>query len=317
MSTTALFVILFAVVLFFGRRMLGRVGHAKDPEGVVLLLDRPVPVTAERLAEVIAQETGRKVVIVKKGDGMPVGDLILTAETPAHYAVRIDGVSYAFHAIEHPYVDNPQTVAQDFPDLRLRKVVVEHKAWIAMDILDTEKANEQTYGTLARVLAHFVGVEFLAFYLPGENEFVPCSAESAVKHLRAKAPVAAIVGAIQSPMIHIDEDSPELKASVEEARRRFPEFVEALEKRTGEGFYVKTLLRSNENGEHIWVRVSSVKHGWVRGTVGNEPVDLKGYQLGSAVEFGEEAVEDWMFSRNGEPVGLFSRTAFEHAAHGN
>lgn len=45
---------------------------------------------------------------------------------------------------------------------------------------------------------------------------------------------------------------------------------------------------------------------FIRGRLGNDPVDLGNLKIGSRVEIAKDKVEDWAYMKNGSPVGLFT-----------
>jgi len=93
---------------------------------------------------------------------------------------------------------------------------------------------------------------------------------------------------------------------VAEARRRWPEFVEAFRAKAGENFGVKAPLTVDDDREFIWIEVVGLEPDYVHGTLGNEPVALGWLKMGDRVEVPVKDVTDWAYLRDGQPVGMFS-----------
>lgn len=197
-------------------------------------------------------------------------------------------------------------VGDEIGELRLRKAVKDHKAWLSMDILRPAKGDAEAYRLVGRFLAESCDDDCLALYHPESNRMVACSAGETVERLRSEDPVKALFEQlVDVPVVPIDDD-PRLKAAEAEARRRFPEFATALETDTGKRFSVKARISRQGKAEHIWIEVGRMADGKITGRLGNEPVELTGLRLGSEVEIETGEVEDWVFERDGKPVGMFT-----------
>lgn len=286
------------------------------PASIVLLLERPKALNVGILADLLSKVTGRSVRAIEVGDDrdakddhQPVGDMVMGASP--HFIAQVGGTTFAVHNLPVPYMPDPAHASESFPELRLRKAIRDHKAWLSMDIVPHEAAAPERYRIVARVLGNLVGTDCLALYHPPLNQFVPCSMDETVAKLKADEPITAVFREItEVPVIPIDDD-PRLKAAEAEAKRRFSEFETAFENKDGTGFAIKTLITSHGNSEHIWVDVERISAGKIEGRLGNEPVDLGDLKIGSKVEVETDQVEDWAFLQRGEPVGMFTVPVFQ------
>ncbi len=201
---------------------------------------------------------------------------------------------------------DPLRVSDSVPDLRIRKAIGDHTAWLSMDIVHAPAATNEAYRITARVLARLIGPDCVALYHPPLNRFVPCKAEETAEKLRSGDPVRAVFRDVgEAPVVPI-EDDPRLKAAEAEARRRFSEFEIAFTKKLGSGFAVKALVSAPHNAEHIWIDVDSIAQGVIEGRLANAPVDLGDLKVGSQVKVDRASVEDWVFLQAGTPVGMFT-----------
>ena len=292
--------------------------HQDEPApcSIVLLLRRPIPLNAQLVAAWLSEETGRKIEALdaedsqaQPGDDQVANDVVI-GRSP-HLVAIVDGTFFLVHNLPAPYMPEPLKAAQEIQELRLRKAVAEHKAWISMDILHPpEAASTDNYRIVARFLSHLVGDDCLALYHPPLCRFATCT-EGTLESLRGDDPIQALFGAWQeAPVIPIDDD-PRLKAAEAEARRRFGEFEEAVQNHDGDGFSVKVAITVDGNTEHIWVDVERISDGKIEGTLGNEPVELGDLRLGSKVTIEKGQVEDWAIIRGSDMVGAFTLPVFQ------
>lgn len=217
---------------------------------------------------------------------------------------------FIVHHHEQPYFTEPDKAAAGMKDLRLRHAVENNKAWIAVDAMRAhhpEASRESLYPHVARLVAELSGPDCLAIYQPQTgrlNAWDP-SLEQTLKEDYASAMAApALV-----PVVDVDGNSPEMKRAVEEARRRFPEFVDAFKRKDGQDFTIKAPVTRGDRTEYIWINVLGFEPEFIHGTLGNEPVDLGGLKLGDRVEVPIGDLNDWVYMKNDKPVGLFTRKA--------
>jgi uncharacterized protein YegJ (DUF2314 family) len=70
---------------------------------------------------------------------------------------------------------------------------------------------------------------------------------------------------------------------------------------------VKGRISEGANVEYMWVNVTSIDGDTVRGTLDNEPVELKSMKVGQAVEIKVADVDDWLYmGSDNKPVGGYT-----------
>ena len=112
----------------------------------------------------------------------------------------------------------------------------------------------------------------------------------------------------------IDFDSPELRASVEHARRNLPTFLRAVA-RHQDGAYIKFPLVTDAGvTEHIWAYVHHYADGVFNVSLANTPFTQKG-PVDSRRDVPEAEVEDWqIMTSEGRIKGAYSlHAAFDQA----
>ena len=117
-------------------------------------------------------------------------------------------------------------------------------------------------------------------------------------------------------VVQLGADDPGLVAAAAEAKRRWPEFVAAFnEHRPGRKCAVKYSAPIKGGGyEHIWIMVTTLNSGTISGTLGNDPVEDIGLNLGDAVTISTGDVKDWLFTDGQSMTGGFSIATLRDAA---
>jgi uncharacterized protein YegJ (DUF2314 family) len=222
---------------------------------------------------------------------------------------------FMLHNFSRPYFDDVEAAAKAIKELRLRKAIEDHTAWISVDLIavhDKSAAPDSMYPWIARLIAELAGPHCTAIYQP-EAKRINVWDESLEEKLRGPNPLQDFVLPAHPPVIPIEDDDPRLQAAVAEARSRWPEFVEAFKTRSGDKFAIKAPLRVEEHTEYIWIEVTGLEPEYIHGTIGNEPVALEGMKLGDQVEVPVKDLNDWMFVREAKAIGLFTIKVIDEA----
>jgi uncharacterized protein YegJ (DUF2314 family) len=99
-----------------------------------------------------------------------------------------------------------------------------------------------------------------------------------------------------------------MKAAVQTARDRWPEFVEAFECRDDDQhFAMKARFEEDDSVEFMWVTVTAIEGELVLGVLDSDPADVKSLRCGDRVRVTLDNLNDWMFvDGDEEPVGGFT-----------
>jgi uncharacterized protein YegJ (DUF2314 family) len=118
------------------------------------------------------------------------------------------------------------------------------------------------------------------------------------------------------PVIAVAEDDPRMIAAVAEAKRRWPEFVEAFMENTDTDviFSIKTEFTEGEKSEFMWVEITRIDGDTIHGVLGNHPNELRNIKLGDEVTVNLADLNDWTYFKNGELIGGFTLEAIAAAA---
>jgi uncharacterized protein YegJ (DUF2314 family) len=290
----------------FGHRSSGgRKGEITD--SLVFLRRRPFP-----LNKVVLHAAAERAFNVTLPRGDPQARNFVLFNQPTSM-VSVKGWVFAVHNFPSPYMEDYQRAAAEIPELRLRRAVESHRAWLAVDLLHKPagEPDQQVYPMIGRLLAEFADEDCLALYWPARGNLRPYDASMA-DTLRSEHPLAA--ASAHPPVTEASGDDPRLAAAVSEARMRFPEFVRAFEAGEGSAHSVKAPITAGGRTEFIWIGVAELDGPKIRGTLSNEPVDLPGLREGDVVETTLDDLNDWVYIRDDKLVGGFTVKVLDEIA---
>lgn len=281
-------------------------GEDKKPMiSLVLFLREPRYLEAPVLAQIVSAAWGGE---YSSGDSAEdESQRFVVGESPL-FAVQSPEAFYVVHNHDRQYFDDTAAAAEDTNELRLRKAIEDHQAWLAVDLIslhDENAAPESVYPHIAKLIAELAGDDCLAIYQPQTGKINVWDAALEEK-LRGPNALEEFAVPTHLPVIRVDDDDPRMLAAVTEARSRWPEFVSAFKQRAGQNFAVKAPVTVGENTEFIWISVDGLEPEYIHGTLDNDPVDLGDLKHGSRVEVAVKDLNDWAFLQNDEPVGLFT-----------
>lgn len=312
----AAFMIFFAVAAWLNARKRASDDLENDDRpliSIVLLLSEPLYLEDGILAHLASDILGEPVGLASDQEAdTNTGREAFVAGHPPIFIVHSQLGTFSVNNIDAPYFKDPDEVAESIPELRRRKAVQSHAAWLSVDLLsrhDEGADPHKTYaiiGSLVAELAERAGDSCLAVFVPESSVIETWNQEMAAQ-LRSGDPLAGMIETAQPPVVGVSGDDPRLVAAAEEARQRWPEFLAALEKRTDdEHFAVKAPLTSGGNTEFIWISVLGTHGDVIFGTIDNDPVDLPEFKAGDQVDVELPDLNDWIFSRGDQVEGGFT-----------
>jgi uncharacterized protein YegJ (DUF2314 family) len=281
-------------------------------DAFVWLLDEPRMLDAETVRRVVERALG---VAIPSEPGDDATSFVVGE--PPSVMVKLDDQMLLVNSFPVPYLKDPKRAAKDMGELRVRKILLEHRAWISADLLGEYDGDSLREGLrrIGRIAAELADSRCLALYVPRENQLIPFDPDLLEK-LRQEDPLGALGWGL-APVVTITNDHPEMKAAVAEARRRWPEFVAAFQNPRPDqrSFAVKLPITSGANTEFIWVEVASIDGHEILGDLANEPVDLPHLHEGSRVRGKLSDLNDWAYIQGDELIGGFT-SAVLLKAHG-
>jgi uncharacterized protein YegJ (DUF2314 family) len=289
-----------------------------DPEpavSLVLLRSSPRYLEPVILAHALSNAWGLKI-YAHHGSEPPASPTLpgydgFVADTGPFYIAFVTKPSNAFFVIhnhEANYFDDPEAMAAKVPNLRFRDVIRNHQAWLSVDLLDNASPAimAQAYHFIGKAISALADDATLALLCPQQSYFNLWS-EALDEKLCGPDPLSAFKEEVKAPIIGVKEDSGVAEATAE-ARRRWPEFAEAFQRRGKDGgpFIVKAPFTTGDHTEHMWLEVFALEPEYVHGHLANDPFYHPTLKKGSQVEVPVTEVSDWVFPENDEPVGNFT-----------
>jgi len=287
---------------------------------LVLLFREPVYLEASILSRLASDAWDTEILAaadpeeLKDDDTGQIPSSSFLAGEPPHFFCFHPPALFAIHAVDECYFEDVQEVAESIPELRTRQAVLEHGAWVSVDLLQwldddvpIEAQERQAYRLIARLLAELADDNCLAVIDPGHSRIFAYDPETEAK-LSSEDPLAELRQPYYAPILTIDHDDEQMQEAVEQARASWPQFVRAFEERGDDHppFLVKSPFTDGANTEFMWLEVQSIENGVIYGKLGNEPVNVRNVHEGQTVRTPVDELNDWMCVVEGEPQGGFT-----------
>jgi uncharacterized protein YegJ (DUF2314 family) len=278
---------------------------------LVALLTEPAFLESPILAKAASDAWGIEVGTSDDDDE----DAFVVGESP-HFLIKYDDRFLAVHNVDDPYFDETDDVVDETSELRIRHAILEHRAWVSVDLIhgDGDGDHQESYRLIGRLLAQLIDDDCLAV-CSAEMQSIHPYHEELIDQLTSDDPLGTLRDANYPPVLSVDEDDPRMHAAVKEARRRWPEFIEAFEQRANDQtFSVKAPVTDGENTEFMWVNVTAVENDIIYGTLGNDPINLRGHKLDDRIRVPLANLNDWMYLAGDELIGGFTLEVFKALA---
>lgn len=315
-----------AIVLLGGAAWLlcHRIDSAADSDqplfSLVLLFREAVYLEPETLADVASRAWNADVQVATEEDGdeslgREQTRSLLIGESPLFFCNHWPGL-LLIHNVDAPYFDDLDAVSESVREVRARQALEQHRAWVAVDVAqwfgaEDDEGRRHAYRLIARLLAELADENCLAVVEPVEGRIFPYDPTTEEK-LRSDDPLEALCDWYYPPVLGIEADDPEMQAAVNEARRRWPDFVAAFETRHDQPggveppFLVKAPFTDGEHVEYMWVRVTGIENQVIYGVLENMPANVQAIRVGQRVRVRLDNLNDWMCVLDGKPAGAFT-----------
>ena len=276
-------------------------GEEKPLTSIVLLRRTPKPLDEKILLETVrdAWDEHRKL----------TEEELFIAGQGIIYIIKSPQGMWMVHNHPRPYFDeNP---APKMPELRLRKALEEHTAWLSVDLMQGFLGDlplDVYYPYIFRLIRELADDDTLAILRP-ETGQINIWSDDVAKSLGSIDPLEEFATPTHSPVISVSDEDPRMKAAIEEARRTFDTFREHWANRGPEdSLLVKTPIRDGKKSEIVWVEVTGLEPEYVHGTLVSEPVNVEGHRKGDRMEVPVADLYDWGIAKQGAdgPLGLFT-----------
>lgn len=212
--------VLIGIVLFLRHR------RRKQPRLIsfVALLREPVDFEAAVLARVAGRVWNADL-----GDGEKEGRDGFVVGMEIMKTIMHDGRMSLINCFPTPYVPNVEETAAAIPDLRIRSLFAEHRAWFSCDALGIDGTTPEPvirdlYPRVAKLFAELLDDNCLLIFLPDTQRAYPIN-EDTQAALRSDDPVAALQESPTVPVLEVPADDPLMIKATEDARTAWPRFA--------------------------------------------------------------------------------------------
>lgn len=287
--------IIIAIVVVVVILLLALVLRAKRKRkmiALVLFLKEPRAIDAQAVRRAATKAFGVRVGSTTEDENFVVQ---LSPET---MPVRINGLPLGFICAQKSYMDpKPPQEALSGLDIRIAKMITDHQAWLSLDLIQEipPAMKAEAYRHIARLLAEFIDDNVLGIYCPEQDEMM-FNHPNLKNELRSENPLDALE-LKDVPIVQADYDDPKLKATIDEAQQRWPEFLAAFKKkRPVDRFGVKLRFVDGDEEEYMWIVVDSIEGDSIKGVLDNSPNAVKNVKSGDVVNTTRRDVLDWAYT---------------------
>jgi uncharacterized protein YegJ (DUF2314 family) len=205
-----------------------------------------------------------------------------------------------------PYFKDTAVIADRIPNVAGRIAVLEHSAWLSVDLVgQSPLAADVVIGLIGQLLAEFCDDNVLALMRLPKGPIIGYDF-SFIPMLRARRAEQVFARGNPDRIVNAPRGSEALAQAAQEARQRWPEFVAAFRsRRSGEGFAVKKAFQGSGKVEHMWIEVTAIDGQSILGRLANEPKHIPALKMKDPVTVQMDEIEDWFFVRGKEQVGGF------------
>jgi uncharacterized protein YegJ (DUF2314 family) len=278
---------------------------------LVLLLSEPRSLNSTTVAQAAS-----------RGWDTQVPESAVTASPPS-FVIKSAPGRYAINSVDKPYFNDSSKLADEVRDPALAGAIRGHRAWMSVDWLGNDDKTDLRviYQHISQVIVQLIGKDTLAIYNPDTDQFHINDA-TLIEHLNSPDPLqslipAGVAGTTEAAdTFSINDDDPQLLAAQAEARKNWPEFMQAYQARGKDQYFaVKGRILEGDNGEYVWLQVTSIDDKLVHGILDSDPATLKKVKRGADLHIPIADVDDWLYSTaKGKSHGGYTLRLFETLA---
>lgn len=276
-------------------------GDQRADIALVLLLSESRFLDAMRLANLARKAWGE---LMRSVQGQSP---LLTIETTVG--------KFLIQNVNAPYFDDPQKIAAEMRELRLRKVIAHHRAWLSVELAEAKLPQDPSkiYQLIGKLIYELCDSDCLAVLAPSTGA-INVYDDEIREGLCRQDPAELLGNFIHAPVVNISPADPRMRQAVADARKRWPEFVSAFEGRSADQhFSIRAPFGDGRHTEFMWVGVTAIENDMIYGQLGNEPLHVKGMTAGETVKVRVRDMNDWMFTEGKAMRGGFTIEAIRQA----
>lgn len=259
---------------------------------LVLLLSEPRTIDAAAITHAVSGAMGAE---------MP--ESIISGGSPS-FVVKTPSGRFAINNVDKPYFADSDKLAAELKDTALASAIRQHHAWLSVDWLEKDDQADlrKVYQHISQIIVHLVRKDTLAIYSPDTDQFHLNDA-TLIGHLKSPDPLhdlvpAGLAGAeATGNTVTINDDDPKLLAAQAEAKKHWPEFLQAFKARGKDQYFaVKGRIIEGESGEYVWLQITDIDDTQVHGKLDSDPETLTKVKRGADLHIAIADVDDWLYS---------------------
>jgi uncharacterized protein YegJ (DUF2314 family) len=232
---------------------------------------------------------------------------LVAGEAPL-FTVKFDPFMFLVNCRPTPYVDNQERAASGISDLRVKNIIQYHRGWISVDLMGEYEAPhlDEGYRLAGRLAAGLANDDCLGLLVTESRRVSPYTS-GLLNTLRGSDMIASLCHDVVTIFETMDDD-PEMELAAEEARRSWPQFVQAFEnpKPNQEHFAVKLPISDGDMIEFIWIKLRTIEGDILTGELANRPTFIPFMKFGDTIQGKLEDLNDWAYTDDGNRVGGFT-----------
>jgi uncharacterized protein YegJ (DUF2314 family) len=300
-----------ALAVAWSGRYIKRLFSAEEQQGLdkplasmAVLLSEPRLMTEEGLARAVENALG-----VEFDTNDPQAEQFVSGQSPTFF-LQVRDFLFQVNNCKGGYHADALIEAKCVPDQRLQPTLVEHCSWLSIDLILYPEGSsiDAAIRVMAPIISELSGTDFLALHCPTAGYWGVWE-ESLHDVLLSPDPLGSLEFGYVPQAVDAPDEEPVLLQAAEQARSRWPEFVQAFQGRQStQAFYVKVRLMEGDDQEFPWLSVRTIEEEAVIGTVDKEP-ETPGIRPGSEVRAAPSDIWDWMIlpGGGGPPIGFFGQ----------
>ncbi len=265
------------------------------PVALVALETTPRFLSKTQIALAVSKAIGRV---------FPVEEVL--EEAPEKHRFTVDGYELTFVSRFGPYIPKNRG---PHPDLRIQTVLERHESALLLDAWAAPEGKTREEGTdlMGRILIEIADETTVGIFCFHTQRLNPFDEELA-EMFRGGQAAEAMATYTADGVSTIAIDDKRMIAAIAEARRRWPEFVEAFTNRSSPdaAFMIKAPFGEGDQVEHLWIEIERADNSSASGIVQSRPLWLARPRFGDEVTVPVEQLTDWAFADGGRDGGLFA-----------
>jgi uncharacterized protein YegJ (DUF2314 family) len=276
-------------------RKLFRRGNDLPPVALVALETTPRFLSRAQIATAVSKAIGADFSVES-----------VIEEAPEKHRFTVEGYVFTFVSRFGPYIPKNRAPHKD---LRLQAVLDRQESALLLDVWEAPEGRlrEESTDLMGRILIEVADETTVGVFCFHTQRLNPLD-EILIELFREGRASEAMETYTADGVSTLHADDVRMTEAIAEARRRWPEFVEAFQTRSApdSGYGIKAPFEQGDRVEHLWIEVDRADAVGATGKVVSRPIALARPRYGDEVTVAANEVTDWAFQDGERTGGSFS-----------